>query len=339
MRRTLPIVACLVLLSASGLRAGVLSVPAGYTPDKSWPVIISFQDNPSKEQMKTVPYFLVHAGGKAAVLSTKVRTYLKNLAKRHNIDPFRIYGTGFSRGGHEVLAQAWQHPHWFAAIAPVCNDLRKEPKVFNVKYLLHTPTLLLHGKGDSFRRSGEKLFEHMKQAGCKVKFETYPGGHNPQLPFKKNVKMLTDFFDKHKLDPYPKQVVHLVSHKRYSRAFWVNSGLVKDGGGQQAVFKVKVTKGNRIEFTAGKEFAWLEFELNEKLVDMKKSVTVVSGGTEVFTGPPPPKLKIQLRDGKGYSQTKYRPLWEEILAIRKKAKAATSRPAKAKKPTTRPAKP
>jgi len=200
-----------LLLATSPLMGGLLSVPKGYTPKKSWPVILSFQDNPSKEQMATVPYFMIHAGGKGAELITKIRKYLVSATRRYNIDPMRIYATSFSRGGHETLVLAWQHPHWFAAIAPVCNDLRREPKVFNVKYIA-TPTLLLHGDRDSFRNTGRKLFGYMQAAKCNVQFKTYPGGHSPQLPFKRNVRMLTDFFDKHRLDPYPKRIVHMVSH-------------------------------------------------------------------------------------------------------------------------------
>ena len=132
-----------VLAAPAAAEAGLLSVPDAYTPEKSWPVVISYQDNPSPELMKKTRYFLVHAGGRGTESRRKTIDYLKNLAKRYNIDPLRIYGTGFSRGGHEVLTLAWQHPHWYAAIAPVCNDLRREPKVLNVKYLTATPTLLL----------------------------------------------------------------------------------------------------------------------------------------------------------------------------------------------------
>ena len=314
-----------VLLLTPHLMAGLLSVPKDYTPKKSWPVIVSIQDNPSTEQMATVPYFLVHAGGKAAELTTKIRTYLKNLAARYNIDPLRIYGTGFSRGGHELLAQAWQHPHWFAAIAPVCNDLRGEPKVLNVKYLNLTPTLLLHGKGDSFLRTGKVVFEHMKQAGCNVQFQTYDGGHSPKLPFKENVKLLTDFFDKHKLDPFPKTVVHLVSHKRYSRAFWINARLTKDAGGQKAVVKVAARKGNRIEIDATAEIAAVDLYLNDKLVDPAKPVTITAGDRQLYKGPVSAKLTVTLKEGPAFGRRDARPLWEEMLEARAKAKAAAKK--------------
>ena len=333
------VIAGAVLLCSLPAGGGLLSVPKEYAPKKAWPVIVSYQDNPSVEQMKTVPYFLVHAGGKGMQATNKTRTYLKDLARRYNIDPLRVYGTGFSRGGQEVLQQAWEHPHWFAAIAPVCNDLRRKPdrnlKDLNVKYLGNVPALLLHGEHDSFRRTGQILFGHMKGAGCPVQFRTYPGGHSPQLPFKDNVRMLTDFFDKHKLDPCPKQVVHIVTHKRYSRAFWVDSTLVRDADGMKGVFRVTVKKGNRIEVQANEQVSALSLELNDKLVDMKRPVTVVlvslppalatqpaggaleAGEKQLYKGPAISPLRVRLREGLAFGQERGQPLWEALAEIRR----------------------
>ena len=327
MSRTVAMAACVILAWGAQLQAGLLSVPDDYTPDKSWPVVVSTQDNPAPELMKRTPYFLVHAGGQGTVATRKIHDELTALAARYNIDPFRIYGTGFSRGGQEILIQAWQHPDWFAAIAPVCSDLREKPdrnrRDLNVKYLVNVPTLMLHGTGDSFRRTGEIEYELMKEAGCPVIWQTYAGGHSPALPFKQNVKLLTDFFDKHRLDLYPKKVVHLVEHKRYSRAFWVDSTLVKDASGIKAVFQVEVKDGNRIEVEANELIASLQLHLNEKLVDMKKPVTVVAGEKTLYQGPAKAVLTVKLRDGEAYQPEPSRPLWEELLEIRKKAPAAT----------------
>jgi len=319
------------LLASAAAQAGLLSVPNGYTPEKSWPVVISYQDNPSPELMKKTSYFLVHAGGRGTESRRKTIDYLKDLAKRYNIDPLRIYGTGFSRGGHEVLTLAWQHPHWYAAIAPVCNDLRQEPKVLRVRYLGHTPALLLHGDHDSFRKTGKRLHELMIAAGCQATYTTYPGGHSPKRPFKENVKLLTDFFDRHSLDPYPKRVVHLVEHKRYSRAFWVDATLTADKGGQAEVFKVAVGKGNRIDVEVTDKIAALDLHLTDKLVDMGKPVKVVWKGKTLYEGPAKAALTVKIREGKPYHRGPRKPLWEEINAIRAAAKYA--RP----KPTTRPA--
>jgi hypothetical protein len=309
----------LVLLPASSLQAGLLGIPKNYRPDKSWPVIICTQNGPSKELTSEAGFFLIHAGGIGVETSTKIRESILSCAKKYNINPLRIYATSFSRGGHEILTQAWQYPHWFAAIAPVCNDLRREPKVLNVKYLVHTPTLLLHGDHDNFRKSGKRVFELMKQAGCDVKYETYPGGHSPDPVYRKDLHVLTDFFKEHKLNPYPKEVLHLVSHKRYSRAFWVDSTLVKDAGGMKGLFRVRIQKRNVIEVEVSEDIASLSLELCDKLVDMRKPVLVRSGGNTLYKGRAISPLKIKFREGKDYWQRRRKPLWQEVLEIRKAA--------------------
>jgi dienelactone hydrolase len=113
-------VAVLLLLVSMPAQAGVLGVPDGYTPDKRWPL----QDNPDPALTSKAGYFLVHSGDIGVRCTEKLEENLKSLVARYNIDLNRIYGTGFSRGGHELLEQAWNVPHLFAAGAAVCNDLR-----------------------------------------------------------------------------------------------------------------------------------------------------------------------------------------------------------------------
>ncbi len=299
-----------------------LIVPKGYGPGKSWPLVFSCQDSPSLEQIRTVPYFMVrniqrgYPKGMVA-LENKTRSILEDAARDFNIDPFRIYATGFSFGGHTCLVQAWRHPHWFAAIAPVCNDLRAKNAPL-VKHIT-TPTFLLHGTGDSFLNTGKQILAFMQEAGRDVRWETYPGGHNADVPFRENVKMLTRFFDEHTLDPFPRIVHHVVEHKRYSRAFWVDATLVEDKGGLQAVFEVRVRDGNRIEVEATDDIAGLDLHLNEKLVKMDEPVTVVRGEKVLYEGEPKAKMTVKLREGKDYHPEEIVPLWQQIVEIRKAA--------------------
>jgi len=320
MRRVMLAASVVVLIAAPPARAGRLSIPKGYTPEKSWPVVVATQSNPSPEVMKQTPYFLVHAGGQGVECSSKIRDYLKTLAGRFNIDPLRIYATSFSRGGHEIILQTLHFPDRFAAIAPVDHDLRRGKNLEYVK-LIRTPVLQLHGDHDAFRRTGRTLFEAMKAAGVPITWATYPGGHNPTPVWNTKLnRVWLDFFARHRLDPYPREIVHLVDHKRYSRAFWVDSTLVKDAGGMGAVFKVRVKESNRIEVEADEKFASLDLFLTDKLVDTSKPVTVVAGKKELYKGPSAAKITVKLREGKPYYQSRAKPLWEDLEEIRRKSK-------------------
>ena len=372
MLRTTAMVIAIVLASGWSGSAGVLSIPENYSPEKSWPVIVSLQDNPDPALTAKSPYFLVHAGGTGVECASKIHNSLKDLAARYNIDANRIYGTGFSRGGHELLEQTWHYPHLFAAIAPVCNDLRSEPKVFYVKYIQNTPTLLLHGDHDAFFKTGQRVHELMKAANCPVEWGTYPGGHTPEAPFKKDLSLLTKFFEKHAFDPYPKEVTHVVVHPRYARAFWVDSRLVGSfldkppappegkpaaavpapagaGGApaamqkpyalREAVFVVRVKDGNRIEVQANEHVAALDLYLSGKLVDMSKPVTVLLDGKTLYEGAAACPLKVKVREGEELKATHLKPLWEDLAEIQKKAqykpippKPAASKPASNKPP-------
>jgi len=306
-----------------------LIVPRSYDPKKPSPLVISYQDDPDMDQMRTkTPYFLIRCIQKGyptglTYVENKTRTYLKEAARDYNIDPFRIYATGFSYGGRTDLIMAWRHPHWFAAIAPLCNDLRKPPSGIDqtpyVKQLKNVPTLLLHGTGDSFLSTGKIVHQYMQEAGCPVEFQTYPGGHSADGLFRKDVTVLTNFFDKHVMNPYPKMVSHVVEHNRYSRAFWVNAKLVKDAGGMQGVFEVRVKEGNRIEIDANEQVAELELDLNDKLVDMKRPVTVVAGEKKLYEGMPSEKLKVKLREGEPHEVGPGDQLWKDLLEIKKES--------------------
>lgn len=294
-------------------------LPANYDPSRAHPVIFSYQSEPDMNRIRQTEYLLVRCVQKGypkglAALEVKTREILKDVAKNFHIDPHRIYGTGFSYGGHTDLVMAWRYPHWFAAIAPVCNDLRDQTTPY-VKYLKNVPTFLLHGTGDSFLNTGKTVYQYMTEAGCPVWWDTYPGGHDANVPFREKPEMLTDFFTKHTMTPYPKMVEHIVEHKRYSRAFWVNARLVRDASGMQAVFHVEIQEPNRIEIEANDQIAALTLDLQKELVDMSRPVTVVAGEKVLYEGPAKESLTVKLNEGEDYTVLPGDTLWKDLAAI------------------------
>lgn len=310
------------MVSMSVARAGVLSVPEGYTPEKKWPVVVCTQNSPSAEVMAKTPYFLVHAGGMGVKVSEGIRDSLKQVAGQYNIDPLRIYATSFSRGGQEIMLQASQYPDRFAAIAPVAHDLRPigdfGRRMIERVSDLRMPVLGLYGTGDNYREEGMTTFATMKAAGVPVIVETYPGGHDPKPVWDtERNKVWLEFFARHRLDPYPREITHWVDHKRYSRAFWVDATLVRDMSDAGGKFTVRVRDGNRIEIAANDRIAGLDLFLNDRLVDANRPVTVVQGTEVLYQGPVLERVALVLREGEKYDPSRVKPLWEELEAIRR----------------------
>ena len=293
-----------------------LIVPQDYTPQESWPFILASQNQIAVKAMEQAPYFAAYGPSEGVVAP------LLETAKKYHLDPYRIYATGFSRSGHGLLETAWLHPDRFAAIVPVCEDMRwKEQytvqKIDLLKYIQQTPTLLLHGDHDSFLTTGKKNFELMQAAGCPVQFGTYPGGHDPDPIYFRDIPRLTRFFGQHVLNPYPKVVDHVVCSYAATRAFWVDCHVAKGSvEGAYPVFKVQVKDGNRIEVAANEGVRKMTFILTDQLVDMARPVSVIFQGKEIYKGPAQPRVTVTLREGEVAPATGQVPLWEQLEVSR-----------------------
>jgi len=306
-------------LAVTSAEAGLQSVPKAYKPDRSWPVVVSTQDNPRGAVMKDTPFFVLHCGPRGVECSTKIQNDLLSLAKRYNIDPLRIYATSFSRGGHEILLQTADHPHWFAAIAPVDHDLRNNPRRMEQVCLIRTPVLQLHGTHDAFRRTGRALFEKMKKAGVPITWADYDGGHTPRPIWDKTPKVWMSFFARYVLDPYPKKIVHEATHKRYGRAYWLDITVIRDAGKLKARVEAEVKPGNVISVKTTDDVAGVDLYLTGKLVDVKKPVKVVEGEKVLYEGSVNEKITVKIREGTPYYRKAQPALWERLMAAGKKA--------------------
>jgi len=311
---------CMPALAAERGEEPYLIVPKDYTPQKAWPITLVGQNQTSAAQMADKPYFAMYCGP-----GPDCKAALAAVARKYCIDPFRVYATAFSRTGHATLEMAYTYPGGFAAIAPVDEDMRFKAdrpvqKIDFLKYI-RTPTLMCHGNHDSFRTSGRKNFDAMTAAGCPVWWHTFTGGHNPDPIFFNDMKLLTDFFDKHTLDPFPKDVLHVVVSTGATRAWWVDADVRGEAVDtpNPPVFRVQVKDANRIEVEGDANILGLRLMLNDKLVDMAKPVTVVRGEKVLYTGPASGDLYVKLAEGKPASHPANRadgPLWELLEAIR-----------------------
>jgi predicted peptidase len=106
-----------------------------------------------------------------------VERLIRDSSKRYQIDPDRVYLTGFSRGGFGTFQTACAYPELFAAIVPVAGGGEPEQAVS----LTTVPTWALHGEADEVVacENSTKMIDAMKKVGCReAKLTTFEGaGH------------------------------------------------------------------------------------------------------------------------------------------------------------------
>jgi hypothetical protein len=298
-----------------------LHVPNNYNPMTSWPLIVSTQNNPSTAVIKASGYLMASSIKKGYSLSDvkeqgKNRCIILDVARDMNVDPFRLYATGFSKGGHQSLKLGFRYPGWFAGIIPVHHDMKQTyPWWSNAANLINTPTLLIHGP-DGYHEP--ELLELMENAGCPVREYLDGTGHTAEWAYQDSVEFMVEFMDTASMNPFPKVVQHTVEHKRYSRAFWTNARLAADEAQLTAQYRVELND-NHIELkllNSPEKFSSFDFYLTDQLVDMSKNVVVTLAGDTLFNGMPGEKISVLVRAGAGVHALVHRLLWQELDSIR-----------------------
>jgi predicted esterase len=130
------------------------------------------------DMKKNFPFVVISpASGKHGWNTVQILQILNETTIRWNIDPHRIYLTGYSMGGFGTFRTACDSPKTFAAIVPIAGggDIGKAGQLKDV------PTWAFHGDADEVvpYESSSKMIEAMQTVGCNdIKLTTLNGaGH------------------------------------------------------------------------------------------------------------------------------------------------------------------
>src|SRR3989339_364703 len=305
--------------------------PITYDPAISSPLIISSQDNPTDNLVQETPYILVRSF-KKGYQNNDVKEEIKNreiivdIAKDLNVDPFRIFATGFSKGGQQTLKLGFRYQDWFAGLISVHNDFMvanfpmQWPLLGN---LINTPTLLEHGSRDDYYYNNlprDTMYHFMLASGCPVEQYIDGNGHTADKPFRDSIALLIGFCDKATMNPYPKVVLHTVEHPRYSRAFWTNAKLLVTDGTVYPQYRVEAKDSNIIEITLlqhGERIQGFDFYLSDQLVDMAKPVKIVHGTDTLYNGTAGFRVTVTVNPGTGSDAKIVGLLWQILDNTRK----------------------
>lgn len=184
----------------------VIFVPEGYTPDRTWPVILFLHGSGErgKDNRKQISKGLAPAVRKnperfpAIVLFPQAESgllvpinvwapdapdgkralaILDQTQENYTIDPDRVYLTGMSMGGFGTYLNGMADPDRWAALVPICGG----GNLGKAKTIAHLPIWCFHGGADLTVpvTSSRLMIDKLKKAGGSPKYTEYPGvGHD-----------------------------------------------------------------------------------------------------------------------------------------------------------------
>jgi hypothetical protein len=249
-----------------------------------------------------------------------VLTLIEDAKLHDDVDPDRVYVTGFSMGGTGSWFFAGRHPDLFAAAAPGPGVFMADPKSQlqtkeEVKALQHgflpnvrnLPLSFYIGTADKNTMPGTYLYawdrlqeiKAQDQSGYQeLEFRVFEGMAHAFPPGEP--ERCLEFLGKHVRKPFPDKVVWEYASNPYPRPegsdpqsrqvqhqfYWLRCDKPED-----AMRIVAVKKGNEFDITFERSPPEsLTILLNEQMIDVKQDVIVRLKEREVFHGKPTPEL-------------------------------------------------
>lgn len=215
----------------------------------------------------------------------RVNAALRDTLNEFNVDPDRVYLTGFSNGGTGALYMAALWPQRFAAVVSLmgagqCNEeVRK-----GLPNLANLPLLFVHGEKDA----------RIPASCSKDTYDTIAGLHPrvaPQLrllPDREHELTLqsddglTVAFLKDKVrEAFPKRVSLRVPDLSFPRQYWVEVLEKKSG---VAEVNAEIKKENQIEIRSH-EVKKLRLHLRPEMFPQPGAIRIIWNGKQVYEGP------------------------------------------------------
>jgi predicted esterase len=318
-----------------------ISIPKVYDPRVPWPLVVGLHGGgggkgSGEEYMKVnhrvedAPVVMVcptslNLGGGGFWLNKKNEVMLKELIKlvnsQVNIDPNRIYLSGYSMGGigsYRIGPRMNQH---FAAIAPGGGSW------FQVYWpcMLNTPIYIFHGKddmrGEQFTNypNATNAASYLKELGPDYKFQLRTVACDHGTMPSEEFRLAVDWLLQHRRNAYPQRIV-TSSHRSTTggdftfpvppdRWLWVSEpgdgklpiSAVAPGGEPKRERDVKMgaldatwTKKNNLDVKAENVKQFHVF-LAPQLVDYAEPLVISVNGQEVFNEKVAPSYPFLLK--------------------------------------------
>ena len=261
---------------------------------------------------KTFPHWWMYASPKSIPM-----TALRMAKKMFPIDHDRVVLCGASMGGYGAWNIGARHCDRWAGVAPLCGGITrlsqvgmKDDKTWAL--LENTrlyPMFAAHGDKDGVvpYQPDKDAADHVKELGCEMKFHTLEGvGHDLKEAMLKGTVAdeLEAFCTSRKRNSHPAKVTVVSADERNDGAFWLRIAK-RAKGPDYARMEAAIDKAHNavvIAKSSGVETA--RIYLDDKLLDLSKTVTVLVGDDVKWKGKPTPELKAALESWKSREDEK-----------------------------------
>jgi poly(3-hydroxybutyrate) depolymerase len=216
-------------------------VPDDYLGDEPFPLIIYLAGNsgPAIEGVQLASpafertgYLVVYPNGWGGWWRTNTETMvdslLKEVMRKYNVDPGRVYLSGLSNGGTGTFDYASLWPQrWSAAVVAMGAGLfgftepgGDRPFVANVT---HVPMLFLHGKRDQVIEvaAATKTVDSLRAQHADVAMKIFPERGHEIVPGTGDDGATVDFFQHHESRAIPKKVYFTAATTAHARHYWI----------------------------------------------------------------------------------------------------------------------
>lgn len=276
----------------------VLHVPEDYRGDEPFPLVIVLGGGPGRAfataqgafgSIDPLGYLAVYPQANGMWWDEKptaaVFALIPEVLAEYNVDPNRVYLTGFSNGGTGTFLYAALFGDRLAAAAPLMGAglALLGPQVPSVAGVTRLPLLFVHGDRDEVialfaTRDTVKAIRREDPAAPVEEHVLKGRGHDVRLGTDDG--LVLPFFERHLRDPFPKQVRLRAKELSFARSYWVE--VVEKGGGAAevdgAIDGASITLRTR-------SVKRLRLRLRRELLPGVPAFQVRLNGREVFSGP------------------------------------------------------
>jgi dienelactone hydrolase len=276
----------------------VVHVPEDYRGDEPFPLIIVLGGGPGRafataqgafRVLNPLGYLAVYPQANGMWWDEKpiaaVSALVPEVLAEYNVDPNRVYLTGFSNGGTGALLFAALWGDRLAAAAPAMGAglALLGPLVPSVAGLTRLPLLFVHGDRDeviplSATRDTVKAIRR-EDPEAPVEEHVLKGrGHDVRLG--SDDGLMLPFFENHVRDPFPKRIRLRARDLSFARSYWVEV-LEKSGGTAEVDAEID---GATVVLRT-RHVKRLRLRLRRELLSGAPALRVRLDGREVFAGP------------------------------------------------------